>query len=314
MQVANNSRPAGWIHHPTLPVMQPLDLSIDLALPFDTAPARLHLVYTADGLYVPAISRIPPTPGPHPVIIALHGGSGGLGIPFLVDQVSQQAWAIEAMLARGYAVIFAEGRMEHEDAYGSDIPFELDHKDIITVYRYIQRQPWADPRRIGFFGVSHGGELQMKLAAELGAMKSEQMPAALSLCEPAVIEFLGLKHEDERKEANLQFNAPISDDAIDLERALARIDAIPAELPILIVGRDEDHLQGPFQKLHELLARQGRNVSWASFSHPEHAYQFGPRRSADGYLPDPVQQATLEHVLMFLDHHVRDRASPGIRS
>ncbi len=308
-------RPAGWVHHPRLNVMRPLDLSMELPLVSAGAPVLLHLVYTADGLYVPAVSRRPSGAGPHPVIIALHGSSGGLGIPYLVDHITEQAWAFEAMLARGYAVVFAEGRMEHEDAYGSDNPFELDHKDLIQVFRFIARQAWADPNRIGLFGVSHGGELQMKLVHEMvtaraGAGDSASdgpMPAALTMCEPAVIEFLGLKYEGVRKEANLQFNAPIVDTQIDIVRARERIAQLPGDLPMLVVGRDEDHLQGPFRKLHELLVQAGKRAEWASFSYPEHAYQFGPRRDGGGYKPDAVQCATLEHVLAFLDVHVRDR-------
>lgn len=300
-------RPAGWVHHPLLAVLGPLDMSMVLPLPVGAWPLLLHLVYTDDGLYVPAISRQPPGPGPFPTIIALHGGSGGLGIPYLVDQVQSQGWALEAMLARGYAVVFAEGRMEHEDAYGTGVPFELDHNDIIAVLRYIAGQSWADVRRIGFFGVSHGGELQMKLAAEIAGRCDVPMPAALAMCEPAIIEFLGLEYEGVRKEANLQFQAPIGDHQIDLDSVSARIAGIPDTLPMLVVGRDEDHLQGPFMKLHELLQRAGKRATWASFSHPEHAYQLGPRRGENGYRPDAAQQATLEHVLAFLDCHVRDR-------
>ena len=307
MNERDTMRPAGWVHHPRLHVPGPLDVSRLLPLPAGAWPVTLHLVFTQDGLYVPAVSRQPPGPGPFATIIVLHGGSGGLGIPYLVDHVQAQGWALEAMLARGYAVVFAEGRMEHEDAYGTDVPFGLDHKDVIAVQRYVAQQPWADARRIGFFGVSHGGELQMKLIAEIAGSVDLPMPAALSMCEPAVIEFLGLKYDGVRKEKNLQFQAPITDTQIDLDRAMARIDRIPDTLPMLVVGRDEDHLQGPFMKLHELLLRAGKRAAWASFSHPEHAYQLGPRRGGGGYLPDAVQQATLEHVLAFLDTHVRDR-------
>ena len=303
-----NERPAGWVHHPRLAVAGPLDLTMDLAVAGGAWPLRLHLVYTADGLYVPAVSRQPNGPGPFPTIIALHGGSGGLGIPYLVDHVQNQGWALEAMLARGYAVVFGEGRMEHEDAYGTGIPFELDHKDVVQLFRFVGRQPWADPRRIGFFGVSHGGELQMKLVHEIAGRTDVPMPAALAMCEPAIIEFLGLKYEGVRKEANLPFHAPIADSQIDIARARERIAKMPADLPMLVVGRNEDHLQGPFQKLHELLVAAGKRATWASFSHPEHAYQLGPRRSgAEGYRPGPVEQATLEHVLAFLDTHVRNR-------
>lgn len=313
MSGTDGERPAGWVHHPRLPVMRPLDLSIELPLVSAGAPVLLHLVYTADGLYVPAVSRRPAGNGPHPVIIALHGSSGGLGIPYLVDHITEQAWVFEALLARGYAVVFAEGRMEHEDAYGTDIPFELDHKDLVNVFRFVARQPWVDARRIGFFGVSHGGELQMKLVHEIISARAGDgasdgpVPAALAMCEPAVIEFLGLKYDGVRKESNLQFNAPIDDRQIDIVRARERIARLPNDLPMLIVGRDEDHLQGPFQKLHELLVEGGKRAEWASFSYPEHAYQFGPRREGAGYRPDAVQRATLQRVLAFLDDHVRDR-------
>lgn len=302
-------RPAGWVHHPQLPVTGPLDLAIALPSAEEPVPpgAMLHLIYTADGLYVPAVSRRPAGSGPFPTIIALHGGSGGLGIAYLADQIRNQAWALEAMLARGYAVVVAEGRMEHEDAYGTGVPFELDHKDIVSVLCYVARQSWVDPRRIGFFGVSHGGELQMKVLHEIAGREDVPVPAALTMCEPAVIEFLGLKYEGARKEANLQFQAPIVDCQIDIDRAKARIATFPPGLPILVVGRDEDHLQGPFKKLHELLVASGKRAEWASFSHPEHAYQFGPRREPDGYRPDAAQQATLERVLAFLDTYVRDR-------
>ncbi len=301
------TRRAGWVHHPRIPVLGPLDLSMELPVASSGSPPIQHMVYTDDGLYLPAVSRQPAGRGPFPVVIAIHGSSGGLGVPYLVDQVMNQGWALDAMLARGYAVVFAEGRMEHEDAYGTDIPFLLDHLDMITMLRFIARQPWADVARIGFFGVSHGGEMQMKLIAEIGGRTDVPMPAALAMCEPAAIEFLGLQYEGVRKEANLQFQGPVADAGIALDRAMARIAQVPDALPMLVVGREEDHLQGLFMKLHELLLRAGKQSAWASFSHPEHAYQFGPRRDAEGYRPDAVQQATLERVLAFLDIHVRDK-------
>lgn len=300
-------RPAGWVHHPHLPVLGPLDLTMDLAVPGGAWPLALHLIFTADGLYVPAVVRRPSGKGPFPTVIVLHGGSGGLGISYLVDQAQSQGWATEAMLARGYAVVLSEGRMEHEDAYGTGVPFELDHKDVVAVLRHVARQSWVDADRIGFLGVSHGGELQMKLVHEIAGRADVPMPAALTMCEPAVIELLGLKYEGVRKEANLRFHARLPDSQIDVERARARIACIPEHLPMLVIGRDEDHLQGVFMKLHELLVAAGKNVQWASFSHPEHAYQLGPRRDRDGYNPDPVQIATLEHALAFLDANVRDR-------
>lgn len=300
-------RPAGWVHHPGRAVVSPLDVSMDVPVPSAPEPATLHFVFTTDGLYVPAVSRRPTGRGPFPVVIMLHGGSGGLGASYLVDHAVNQAWAVEALIARGYAVVLAEGRMEHEDAYGTGAPFVLDHTDVIGVLRFVARQPWADPDRIGFFGVSHGGELQMKLVAELTREPRSVMPSALVMCEPAVVEFLGLKYEGVRKEANLQFNGPVADAQIDVAAAGRRIARLPDDLPMLVVGRDEDHLQGLFAKLFDLLERSGKRAQWASFSYPEHAYQFGPRRGASGYAPDEEHRATLELVMAFLDAHVRTK-------
>jgi dienelactone hydrolase len=299
------TRRAGWVHHPREAVAGPLDYVTQVAVAAGAAPVMLHLVYTDDGLYVPAVVRKPEGAGPFPLVIALHGGSGGLGMPYLTDLVMNRGFVVDRLLAEGYAVCVAEGRMEHEDAYGTDFPGVLDHRDVITVFRYLQQQPFVDARRVGFFGVSHGGELQMKLIAEIG--DEADAPAALGPAEPAIIEFLGLRYQGVRKESNLQFHAPIADDQIDLARAMARIERISPALPILVIGRDEDHLQGPFRKLHELLRRAGKNADWASFSHPEHAYQFGPRRDGGGYEPDAVQQATLETVVAFLNAHVHER-------
>ena len=132
------SRRAGWVHHPSLEPMGPLDQTMQLPHPAGQSPLQLHLVYTDDGLYVPAVSRRPPGRGPFPTIIAIHGGSGGLGAPYLVDHVLNQGWALDAMLARGWAVVFAEGRCELEDAYGSSYPGTLDHMDMISVLRFVQ--------------------------------------------------------------------------------------------------------------------------------------------------------------------------------
>jgi dienelactone hydrolase len=211
--------------------------------------------------------------------------------------------------------VWTEGREEIEYAYGTDIPAVLDHNDVVNTFRYVQGLPFVDPERIGFFGVSHGGELQMKLITELGTG-----PAALVPAEPAVIEYLDLRFDGPRAEWNLQFNKDLDDDQIDLERALARIETISPDLPILVLGRDQDHLQGLFRKLFELLQRAGKRVDWASYDHEEHAYHWGPIRTqkvvgyegsvadVEGtYETDPVQEETLERVIAFLNEHVSRR-------
>ena len=282
--------------------MGPLDYLVQVEVPAGDSPLMLHLVFTDDGLYVPAVVRKPPGPGPFPAVICMHGGSGGLGVSFLVEQVLNRGYIFDRLLAEGYVVCYTEGRMEIEEAYGTDLPAPLDHNDLIATYRYVQGQSYVDPERVAFFGVSHGGELQMKLISEI-----REGPAALVPGEPAVIEYLGLRYDGPRTEQNLQFNTELSDSQIDFERAWARIQAISPSVPILVLGRDTDHLQGLFRKLYELLVRAGKRAEWATWDHPVHAYHWGPRRTAEGYQPEPLQQETLDHVVTFLNQHVRDR-------
>ncbi|MGH9101787.1 MAG: alpha/beta hydrolase family protein [Acidimicrobiales bacterium] len=304
----DTTRRGGWSYALREPVREPLDVVTRVPAGGGGSTLPLHMVFTDDGTYVPAIVLAPEGAGPFPAVICLHGGSGGLGVSYLADQVLHRGMVYDRLLQEGYLVCVTEGRMEHEDAYGSPHgEHVLDHEDVVAVFNHLAGQPAVDPLRIGFFGVSHGGEEQMKVVSELGGG-----PAALVPTEPAVIEYLGLRYPGERTEAQLQFNGDLDDELVDLEGAMRRIERIPAGLPILVVGRDGDHLQGLFRKLYELLDRAGRNASWASFDHPEHAYQWGPRLGEGGYRPGEVERATLERVVGFLNREVRDRsARPG---
>ncbi len=292
------NRPAGWIHHSYREVLYPLNQI--LAYPVAGYPdLELHLIYSADGLYIPALVRKPIGTGPYPVVVVLHGGSGGLGLGYLTMMHARNGVMLDRLHAEGYMVVVTEGRMEYEEAYGQPMEMRLDHQDIISVFRYLQQNATVDPERIGFVGVSHGGELQMKVISELG-----RGPAALVPMEPAVIEFLGLRYTGVRKESNLQFNAPLRDDQIDMALAQERIDPIDPNLPILIVGRDDDHLQGLFAKLYELLQQAGKRVDWISFDHPDHSYHWDQILGDDPQRDDPLR-ATVEHVVAFINQHVR---------
>ncbi|MGH2750970.1 MAG: dienelactone hydrolase family protein [Actinomycetota bacterium] len=306
-------RPAGWRFHPGRPVVEPLDFVAELG---GDPPLFLHLIHARDGAYLPAVVRRPSGAGPWPAVMCFHGGSGGLGHSFLVHEMRNRGWLFDRLVKEGYLVCHTEGRMENEDQYAKDLPAVLDHHDVAEAFHYLQRSDEVDPERIATFGVSHGGELQMKLITEIG-----EGPAAMVPCEPAVIEYLGLRHEGDseegwavedssgpRVEEKLQFRGPVADDDIDFPAAWERIQRVSDAVAILVVGRDDDHLQGLFKKLHELLTRAGKNAQWATWDHPEHAYQWGPERRSGHYAPDEVQQATLDAVVDFLNRNVRDRS------
>jgi predicted acyl esterase len=305
-------RPAGWLFHQDEAVVEPLDFVTEI--PGDP-PVALHMVFTRDGAYIPAAVWKPPGPAPWPAVMCLHDGSGGLGYSFLIDRMRNRGSLFERLVAEGYLVCHTEGRMEREDAYGRAVDCVLDHEDVVEVFRYLQRLHEVDPTRIATFGVSHGGELQMKMISEL-----QEGPAAMIPAEPAVVEYLGLKHEagaedgwatadssGPRLEEKLQFRGQVDDEQIDLPLAQKRIDVIAPSVAILVIGREDDHLQGLFRKLHELLSRAGKRAEWLSWDHPEHAYVWGPERAAGGYHPDEIQEAAYDRIVEFLNRNVRDR-------
>ena len=286
----------GYVHHPGEPVRGPLDA----VLPHPETGWELHLVFADDGAYLPSLMRRPAGDGPFPAVICLHPGSGGVGMPYLTDQVLQQSSLLDRLVDAGLAVVVAEGRAENEDAYGTKDPPVLDHDDVVAVFRHVQGLDGVDAERVAFFGVSHGGELQLKATCAMGGG-----PAVLVPAEPAVVELLGLRYPGARVEAELQYRRDVADEEIDVERATERIARIPDDLPILVVGRDDDHLQGVFRKAVELLERAGKRVTWVSFDHPEHAYQFGPRRGADGgYALDEATARTHDAIVAFLTEHL----------
>jgi len=311
------SRPGGWSYRTEGAIVGPLNYVLQVSTAVEGTPIMLHLVFMNDGVYIPAVIRKPAGPGPHPAVICVHGGSGGLGISFLVDQLLHRSYTLDRFVEAGYAVCYTEGRMEYDELYGKGLPVELDHLDVINVFRYLQRLPDIDADRVAFFGVSHGGEMQIKIASEIGDGPG---PAAYVPCEPAVRAFLGLKYTGPRTEENLAFNADLDDSQIDLELSLKRIEPIDPETPFLILGRDTDHFQGLFRKVYQLLQRTGKNVSWKSYDHAIHAFHWGPRRSekleayhgaivkyTSGYEVDDLQVQVVDDVLAFLNKHVRDK-------
>jgi hypothetical protein len=77
------------------------------------------------------------------------------------------------------------------------------------------------------------------------------------------------------------------------------------DTPILVMGREDDHLQGIFRTSYEMLAEAGKDVEWVSYDHPLHGYVF-PLRGADGeYEVDGIQAEAIAHVIAFLDRHLR---------
>ena len=294
---------------------------VDIIEPVGGSEIPVHLIYveTWDGLYAPIGLRLPPGDGPFPIVL-LASGNGGEGMKWVRDAVANQGYIMERLLRSGYACAWVRYRTEVELGYhlgGKLVRDErqgrellnrspLEYEDEIAVIEYVKGRPDIEADRVGLIGMSHGGEMVLKITSEYHGV------SAAVASEPAAHEYLALEPDD---------TAPMNDETgmrnienmqmtevdkvrkrIDGDVAKQRIDGI--DTPILVMGRETDHLQGIFRSSYELLAEAGKDVEWVSYDHPMHGYVF-PFRGADGrYQVDETQHEAIELVMSYFDRHL----------
>jgi hypothetical protein len=85
---------------------------------------------------------------------------------------------------------------------------------------------------------------------------------------------------------------------------LARERIAPIDVPILVMGRDSDHLQGIFRLSYELLGEGGKDAEWVSWDHPLHGYLFPSVAEGPGH-PDQTQVRAIDRTIAFLDRYMK---------
>lgn len=279
-------------------------------------PADYTFVLTRDEIYVPIIVRKPKGDGPFPAI-TMGWGEGREGmkkVERLAESLSQMQ---DRMLARGYVVATVNYRNEIPYAYEQAKPPQnlpdsisgerrmlksgptLDHEDLIAIVRYLQSLPYVDKNGVGAMGVSHSGEMIMKAS-------SEYTFGAGVCIEPANHEFLTVDTGPRapRKGTEIQYNdVEVARKNANKAEGMERIQRI--NMPILIFGREKDHLQGIFKLTYEWMAEAGKDVQWVSFDHPTHGYVFIMNQPDGSYKPDEIQQKTFEIFMDYFDKHLK---------
>lgn len=283
-------------------------------------PVELMYIETWDGLYAPIGLRVPPGDGAHPLVL-LASGNGGGGMAWIRDAVANRGYIMDRLLERGYACAWIRYRTEVELGYDQGGPLirdmrqgrelfnrsPLEYEDEIAIVEYMKKLPRFDPDRIGLIGMSHGGEMVLKITSEYDGV------AAAVASEPASHEFLALTPDDtafvdpETGLRNIEEMQMAETDKvrarIDMEKAQARISTI--NTPILVMGREEDHLQGIFRVSYQLLEEAGKDVEWVSWDHPLHGYIY-PLRGADGgYEVNDVQERAIAGVMDYLGRYLQ---------
>ncbi len=128
---------------------------------------RLFRYKSFDGRMIPAFIREPKNPGPHPVLIYIHGGPEGQVRPGLGG--ASQYWISEHGIAviapnvrgsRGYGKTYLklDNGYKREDAV----------RDIGALLDWIKEQPHLDESRVGVMGGSYGGYMVLASLVHYG--------------------------------------------------------------------------------------------------------------------------------------------------
>jgi len=285
-------------------------------------PAAYYLAESRDGLYVPYVVRTPSDRGRFPFVFLAYGNGGG-GIGWLRDWVRTRSYIMERLLAAGYACGWGRYRTEVDLGFHHGGPLTvggrqgmevmsrapLEFEDEVAILQHVGRHPQVDAGNLGHVGVSHAGEMLFKLAFRYPGILRAGVAS-----EPANHEFLGLRLGDVapvspqtglRDIEEMQLRDPASVRArADLQVARERI--APIDVPILVMGRDGDHLQGVFRLSYDLLREGGKEAEWVSWDHPLHGYAF-PLATDGAARVDQVQEQAIDAIIAFLDRHLKPR-------
>jgi dienelactone hydrolase len=283
-------------------------------------PVELIYVETVDGLYAPIGVRKPPGPGPFPFVVFAHM-NGGLGVQWIREWTQYGSWTLEQFLKAGYAVAWTRYRAEVNNAYGPRLVEKrregrqlfnrgpLEYEDAISIIKYAKTLPYVDPNRVGYVGLSHAGEMLMKIATEYDGLR------AGIASEPASHEYLAMRPAPPNPNGPPPETLKVNTEEMQLkavEEARGRVDMAVAmerikaiKTPIRVQGRDRDHNQAVFRLNYELLREAGKDVEWQSYDHDEHGFIFVRRDKTGVYAPDSIQLQVVKDSMAYLDHYLK---------
>jgi dienelactone hydrolase len=286
-------------------------------------PLELSYVETVDGMYAPVGVRKPAGNGPFPFVVFAHM-NGGMGAQWIREWTQYGSWTLEQFLKAGYAVAWMRYRAEvgKDPVYGAALKegmregrqifnrAPLEYDDAISIIKWVKTLPYADPERVGYVGLSHGGEMLMKITSEYHGLRAgiASEPASIDFLArrpmprdpnaPSVPETFRVNTPDMQKEAVERLRGQI-----DMAVAMERINAI--QTPIRVQGRDRDHNQAVFRLNYELLKEANKEVAWASYDHDQHGFIFVRRNELGVYVPDPIQAQVIKDSIAYMNEHLK---------
>ena len=296
------------------PVSNPVTSVVE-RIPRSSLSADIIFVEMIDGVYAPIAVMKPAGNGPFPLVVFAHM-NGGQGTQWLREWLHYGNWTPEQFVDAGYAVAWMRYRAEINNVYGPPLqertrqgrqlfnrgPFEYD--DAIAIIEYVKTLPYVDRERVGYVGLSHGGEMLFKIASEYHGLRCGIAN------EPAAGEYLavGPRPPGSPQIPETRMNVTEEMQQREKEAARARIDMNVAmerinriRMPIFVQGRTGDNNQPVFRLSYELAREAGKQVEWKTYDHAEHGFIFVRRNAQGAYEPDPVQLEVVKDSLAYFD-------------
>ncbi|MCP2341039.1 alpha/beta hydrolase family protein [Actinomadura rupiterrae] len=244
----------------------------------DGRPSALHTVTpvrpesitypTAGGREVHAFVYSPSTPGPHPVLLSIHGGPEGQERP-------RYAALYQHLLHHGVAVFAPNiaGSTGYGSAYQKLIYRDwggIDLDDLDHAVRYLRARPDLDTDRIAVFGGSYGGFAALSCLARL----PHGWAAGVSICGPSNLVTLASGAPPTWRNV---IDVLLGDPERDAERLLANspvthADAINAPLMVLQGARAPRVPRAESDNLVERLRDRGVHVDYQVFPDEGHGF------------------------------------------
>ncbi|HEV7606811.1 MAG TPA: dienelactone hydrolase family protein [Steroidobacteraceae bacterium] len=239
------------------------------------SPVMQTWIKAKDGLYVAAAVRKPKGNGPFPAIVMFHGAPGGRGMDQLVGwsrgDHGGPVW--ERFLQEGFVVAVADYRggpwnvMNTPSSTGLITAID----DGTTVIDYVQNLPYVERGNVSVYGVSLGGNLAMFMASRVPTLHAVVAGA------PAPIWFLGYQIPAGGARPDFSTTAP--------DPVVSKENITPIKMPVLILVGSEDSLQSLDVRLHDELAKYGKNVRMEVFEHGYHDFVLGNQGQKRNDLP-----------------------------
>jgi dipeptidyl aminopeptidase/acylaminoacyl peptidase len=221
-----------------------------------------------DGTSIPGLIYRPSGPGPHPVVMYIHGGPEDQARP-LYNALQQ------CLLASGIGVLApnVRGSIGYGRAWQTRIYRDwggIDLEDFAGAASWLRSVDWVDPGRLAVFGGSYGGFAALSCVSRL----PEAWAAGVSICGPTNLESLAQSMPPDWITVVRQMFGDPDTDAEDLRRRspVSYADQITAPLLVAQGANDPRVPKAESDQIVERMRARGVEVSYLVFDDEGHGF------------------------------------------